>query len=416
MSSNAQPDANSNSPHWRASRWRLVLMLAALGMLGPFTVDAYLPAFAGIGADLHATPAQMQQTLSAFFLAWAFMNLFHGALADSLGRRPVVLGGLALFTLASIGCAFSQTLGQLVFFRAMQGLAIGVGNVVARAVIRDMYALAQAQRLMSQVAILHGLAPVLASLVGGWLYALYGWRSVFYLLVALASALWLTVWRALPETLAPEHVQSLRLRPLLQGYRQLLSDPRIALLALGNALPFCGVFGYVLSSPYFMGEHLHLAPTQFYWLFAMLVSGLISGAWVSGRLAGRMTPARQIGIAFGVMLSIALANLLATQWFMPHVSWSLLPIAGFTFGWALAMPSITLLMLDLYPQRRGMASSLQSVAASGTIGLTSGLLVPLILHSTGLLALAMLAFALCGALCLLELRRRWPETGQTLAH
>ena len=102
MSSNSQPDANSNSPHWRASRWRLVLMLAALGMLGPFTVDAYLPAFAGIGADLHATPAQMQQTLSAFFLAWAFMNLFHGALADSLGRRPVVLGGLALFTLASI--------------------------------------------------------------------------------------------------------------------------------------------------------------------------------------------------------------------------------------------------------------------------------------------------------------------------
>ncbi len=405
--------ANPATPHWKGPRWTLALLLAAMGMLGPFAVDAYLPAFAGIGSDLQATPAQMQQTLSVLFLCWAVMNLFHGALADSLGRRPVVLACLAGFALATIGCAMAQTLGQLVFFRAMQGLVIGAGNVVSRAVVRDLFAQENAQRLMSQVAMVHGVAPVIAALIGGWLFALFGWRSVFWLLFTLVVVLWLAIWRALPETLPPEHAQPLRFKALLQGYRLLLSDPRVALLALANALPFCGGFIYVLSAPYFMGEHLGLAPTQFFWLFAMMVSGLIGGAWASGRLAGRVAPARQIALAFMVMLGVAACNLLATLLFKPHASWSLLPVAFSTFGWALAMPSISLLLLDLYPDRRGMASSLQSFAVSAIIGLASGLLVPLILHSTELMALAMLAFTACGGLGWLVIRRRWPKSGRS---
>jgi DHA1 family bicyclomycin/chloramphenicol resistance-like MFS transporter len=409
------PSADPATPHWKGARWSLALLLAAMGMLGPFSVDAYLPAFAAIGADLQATPAQMQQTLSALFLAWAVMNLFHGALADSLGRRPVVLGCFAVFALASVGCALAQTLGQLVFFRTVQGLAIGAGNVVSRAVIRDLFAQANAQRLMSQVAMVHGVAPVIAALIGGWLYALAGWRSIFWLLVALVVALWLAIWRMLPETLQREHAQPLRFSALLLGYRLMLLDPRVVLLALCNALPFCAGFIYVLSAPHFMGEHLGLAPTQFYWLFVMMVSGLIGGAWASGRLAGRMTPKRQIAIGLSVMVAVAACNLLATLLVKSHASWSLFPVAFSTFGWALAMPSLSLLLLDLYPDRRGMASSLQSCAVSACIGLTSGLLVPLVLHSTTLMALAMLGFSLCGGLGWLYIRRRWPSMGQALA-
>ena len=417
MSRSTVPSSeHSGAPHWQGPRWSLVLLLAAMGMLGPFSVDAYLPAFASIGAELRATPAQMQQTLSALFLAWAVMNLFHGALADSLGRRPVVLGGIAVFTLASIGCALSQTLGQLVFFRVMQGLAIGVGNVVSRAVIRDLFEHANAQRLMSQVAIIHGLAPVLAALIGGYLYAHFGWRSIFWLLTALVATLGWATWRLLPETLRPAQIQPLRLAALMHGYRVMLSDARVTLLALGNALPFCGAFVYVLSAPHFMGEHLGLAPTQFYWLFVMMVSGLIGGAFVSGRLAGRVTPARQIHLAQAIMLAAALCNLLAAWLFKAHAAWSLFPIALFTFGWALALPSFTLLLLDLHPERRGMASSLQSCAASACIGLVSGLLIPLVLHSTLLMALCMLGFALCGIALWALIARTWPEAGKTMAH
>src|SRR5688572_17295586 len=120
---------------WRGQRWSLAVLLACLGMLGPFSIDTYLPAFTGIARSLGATPVQMQQTLSAYLFGFAVMNLFHGALSDSFGRRPVVLGGLAIFTLASAGCALSDHIGLLVLFRALQGMSAGAGIVVSRAVI-----------------------------------------------------------------------------------------------------------------------------------------------------------------------------------------------------------------------------------------------------------------------------------------
>src|SRR6185369_12942054 len=123
------PDASSL---WRGPRWTLAMLLACLGTLGPFAIDTYLPAFQGIAASLGATPAQMQQTLSAYLFGFALMNLFHGALSDAIGRRPVVLGGLALFTLASLGCALSQSIGMLVLCRAVQGMSAGAGVVVSR--------------------------------------------------------------------------------------------------------------------------------------------------------------------------------------------------------------------------------------------------------------------------------------------
>ena len=175
---------------WRAPRWALAVLLALLGMLGPFSIDTYLPAFSGISGALNASPVEMQQTLSAYLFGFAFMNLFHGALADSFGRRPVVLWGIAMFTLASAGCALAQSIEQLVLFRALQGLSTGAGIVVSRAVIRDMFPPAQAQKVMSQVTIYFGVAPAVAPIVGGWLYVHTGWHSIFWFLTAVRIAHW----------------------------------------------------------------------------------------------------------------------------------------------------------------------------------------------------------------------------------
>src|SRR5262245_27140105 len=171
------PDADKI---WRAPRWALAVLLAVLGMLGPFSIDTYIPAFSGIAKSIGASPVEMQQTLSAYLFGFAFMNLFHGALSDSFGRRPVVLSGIAVFTLASLGCALSQTIGHLVFFRAVQGMAAGAGIVVSRAVIRDMFPPAEAQRVMSQVTIYFGIAPAIAPIIGGFLFVHLGWHSVFW--------------------------------------------------------------------------------------------------------------------------------------------------------------------------------------------------------------------------------------------
>ncbi|TAM42937.1 MAG: Bcr/CflA family efflux MFS transporter, partial [Burkholderiaceae bacterium] len=345
---------------WRAPRWALAILLAVLGMLGPFSIDTYIPAFTGIAQSLGATPVEMQQTLSAYLFGYAFMNLFHGALADSFGRRPVVLWGLAVFTLASVGCALSQSIGHLVFFRAVQGLSTGAGIVVSRAVIRDMFPPAQAQQVMSQVTIYFGVAPAIAPIVGGWLFVNTGWHSIFWFLVVVGVIVWIANYKLLPETLHVSQRQPFNVRHLMRGYWQLGSSPRFLLLALASGVPFNGMFLYLLAAPVFLGMHLALAPTEFFWFFVLNIGGIMAGAWLSGRLAGKIAPKRQIRHGFVIMLVIAVVNLVANMLFKASASWAIFPIAVFAFGWALMVPVVTLLVLDLYPERRGMASSLQA--------------------------------------------------------
>ena len=400
---------------WPGPRWALAVLLALLGMLGPFSIDTYIPAFTGIATSLGAKPLEMQQTLSAYLFGFAFMNLFHGALADSFGRRPVVLWGVAMFAVASAGCALAQSIEQLVFFRALQGLSTGAGIVVSRAVIRDMFPPAQAQQVMSQVTIYFGVAPAVAPIVGGWLFVLLGWHSIFWFLTIVGVLLWAANFKYLPETLHVDQRQSFRFKPLMQGYWQLTSSPRFLLLALASGVPFNGLFLYVMAAPAFLGEHLGLQPTEFFWFFVLTISGIMSGAWLSGRLAGKVPPKQQIRHGFVIMLTVAVINLVANYFFKAHVSWALIPIALFAFGWALMVPVVTLLVLDLYPERRGMASSLQSVIGATANGVVAGMLVPLVMHST--IGLAALSFSmLCiGLVAWLYLHHRWPEIGRTIA-
>lgn len=407
------PDAHKL---WQAPQWAFAVLLALLGMLGPFSIDTYLPAFAGIAQSLDASPVQMQQTLSAYLLGFAFMSLFHGAISDSFGRRPVVLCGLAAFTLASVGCAMSQSIGQLIFFRAMQGLSTGAGIVVSRAVIRDMYPPSQAQKVMSQVTIFFGVAPAIAPMVGGWMLVHVSWQGIFWFLAVLGVVLWVAIFRLLPETLHLTQRQAFHPRHLMAGYWKLGSDPRFFLLALASGVPFNGMFLYILSAPVFLGELLQLAPQQFFWCFLVTIGGIMGGALVSGRLAGKMSPKRQIRIGFSIMLVIAVINLGANMMFKAHVSWALIPLGIFSFGWALMVPVITLLVLDLHPERRGMGSSLQMFIGSSANGLVAGVISPLVMHSTVALASASLSMLCLGLLSWVYIRRRWPEIGFANPH
>ena len=406
------PDAQTI---WKAPRWALAILLAVLGMLGPFSIDTYIPAFSGIAQSIGATPVEKQQTLSAYLFGFAFMNLFHGALSDSFGRRPVVLWGLAVFTLASLGCALSQTIGQLVLFRALQGLSTGAGIVVSRAVIRDMFPPAEAQKVMSQVTIYFGVAPAIAPIVGGFLFVHAGWHSIFWFLVAVGVILFTANYKLLPETLHASHRQPFEVRHLMRGYWSLCSDPRFLLLAFASGVPFNGMFLYVLAAPAFLGDHLALAPTQFFWFFLLTIGGIMVGAWVSGRMAGKVAPKRQIRDGFLIMLVTSVVNVVANALFAPHAAWALWPIAFFAFGWALMVPVVTLLVIDLHPERRGMASSLQAVIGSSANGIVAGVITPLVMHSTLGLALTSILMLGVGLVAWVWLHRKWPEIGRLVA-
>ncbi|MEG0921969.1 MAG: multidrug effflux MFS transporter [Comamonas sp.] len=400
------------SPSQPQPQWVLAVMLALLGMLGPFAIDTYLPAFSGIASSLNASPLEMQQTLSAYLFGFAFMNLFHGALSDSFGRRPVVLWGLAAFALTSAGCALAQTPEQLILFRALQGCTTGAGIVVSRAVVRDLFPPAQAQRVMSQITIYFGIAPAIAPMIGGMLIAYANWQSIFWLLFVIGALLWFYNWRALPESLPPSKRQPFDLKNLMRGYWQLCTSPRFLLLAIASGVPFNGMFIYILSAPTFLGTHMKMQPTQFFWFFLCTIGGIMAGAWVSGRLAGKIPPKRQVRHGFLIMFLVSSIYLALNLVLPPHPSWALVPVGVYSFGWALVTPVVTLMVLDLHPERRGLASSLQAVVSSVANGIVAGVLAPLVMDSTISLAIASLALMAIGLACWVYFHHRWPEIGR----
>jgi DHA1 family bicyclomycin/chloramphenicol resistance-like MFS transporter len=274
-----------------------------------------------------------------------------------------------------------------------------------------MFPPADAQRVMSQVTIFFGVAPAVAPLIGGVLFVHLGWESIFWLLALLGAALWTANFRLLPETLHATERQPFNLRNLMRGYAALLGSPRFVLLALASGVPFNGMFLYVLSTPAFLGELLGLAPTQYFWFFCINIAGIMGGAWASGRLAGRIAPRRQVRWGYAIMTAVSLVNVAANALFAAHSAWAMWPIAVYSFGWALLTPVVTLMLLDVVPERRGLASSLQAVIGSMANGIVAGALAPLVMHSTLLLSIASTGLMSVGlaAWVTLGLRRFAPQ-------
>lgn len=355
----------------------LPLLIAALSMIGPFAIDTYLPSFREMATSLGATALQIQQSLTAYLVPFALMSLWHGSISDALGRRRVVLVALAVLAVTSVGCALAPSIRVLWFFRALQGIASGAGIVVGRAVVRDVYEGHHGQRVMANVTMIFTIAPAIAPVLGGWLHVWFGWRSIFYFLALFSVAVW--IWSAigLPETLHRERRNPLNARFLLGAYKRTLTDARFLAAAFAASLNFTAVFLYITSAPVFLMRDLHLAETQFYWLFIPVPAGMMLGAGTSSRLAGRLTPKRIVLLGYGIMLFAVLANVTFHALHRAAVPWSVAPLFIYTFGMSLAMPSLVLFALDLFPDHKGLAASCQAFLMTGLNAVTAGLLSPI---------------------------------------
>lgn len=385
-------------PAHGSSERSIAMLLAALSTLGPFSIDTYLPSFPEIAAKLGASQLEIQQTLSIYLLSFALMTLWHGAISDRFGRRRVILASLGLFGLASVGCTFATSIEQLWFWRAMQGITAGAGIVISRAIVRDLYDGAAAQRLMAKITMMFALAPAIAPVIGGWLQTFFGWRSVFAFLVLCTVALWLACWKLLPETLPVEKRRSLQPAYLGKTYWKVLSSKAFLLVCAALSLNFSGFFIYVLSAPVFLMHHLGVPETGFLWLFGPAMSGLVSGSWLAGRLAGKISIKRTLIIAYLVMATAGLFNLGLNLALPPALPWSVMPLFVYTCGMSLAMPSLTLMALDPFAGERGLAASCQTFFQSGFNSLAAALIAPALWGSTLTLALGMLGLMSLGAL------------------
>jgi DHA1 family bicyclomycin/chloramphenicol resistance-like MFS transporter len=385
----------------------MALMLAALSILGPFSVDTYLPAFPAMATSLHASDWEVQQTLSIYMFSFALMMLWHGALSDAFGRRRVILVSLAVFALASVGCAVAPSVHALWGFRALQGISAGAGIVIGRAMIRDLHAGPQAEKLLALVNMIFSIGPAIAPIIGGYLVKWTDWRAIFIFLLGYTVLLWAMCYKRLPESLPMEKRQPFHPGFLWKSYRRVFGSRRFHLKAGTIAFNFSGLFLLVSSAPVVVTRHLGLGPDEFAWLFVPAVTGIFLGSLTVSRMAGRLTIGRQVGIAYCLMIGAGVFSTVYHLLFAPALPWSVLPIFLYTGGMSMAMPGIMLMVLDLFPDIRGIAASCQSFTMTMLASVVAGVVAPLLSPSMVWLALGQLGSVLIGfALWTLSSRMR----------
>ena len=377
---------------------RLSLLVGSYTMLGPFSISTYMPFFPALIIAMGATQSELQQTLSVYLAAFAFMMLFHGPLSDSFGRRPVILVGLAVYFLSSVGAAATATLTVLLLFRAGQGLAVGSGGIAGRALVRDSLEGPDAQRVLSHVQMVFAISPAVAPVFGGWLHQWFPWQSVFIFMAGFSLILVVTSYFFLPESLPQAQRTPFRPRPLLASYAAVFRSRPFWLLTVALSFNFAGFFVYVSSAPRFVLEYLRLSAAEFGWLFIPAMAGSMLGSYLSARAAAKWSRIQTVGAAYAIMFAAGLLNVVQASLLPATVPWSVLPIMLFTIGMGLAMPTITLATLDLFPHGRGMAGSVQGFLQTIVMTLVSSFAPPAIGDSGVLLAAAMIVFtAISGA-------------------
>jgi DHA1 family bicyclomycin/chloramphenicol resistance-like MFS transporter len=355
----------------------LTVIAALLAMIGPFSIDAYLPSFPDIEMEFGVSRAVLSQSLAIYLMAFAASTLFWGPLADRYGRRLVILLSMALYTLGSIGCALADSAETFMLLRVVQGLAASGGFIAGRAMIRDAHDAASAHRAMSQVMMLFALAPALAPVLGGWLHDQFGWRSVFWFLSIFGSLL-LLMGFLVKETLHDEQRRSIHPATVMRVYFGAILHKQFPALVLCLSLSFGGLFLYIAGAPTVVYDFLGLGSADFGWLFIPIVAGLILGSSISGRLAHRWPAQKTISVGLLVMMVATALNLVTVNFFPAGITTLVGPLVLYVTGLAVMMPAITVLALDCLPTHRGTAASMQGFLQSITNAAVASIAVPLL--------------------------------------
>jgi len=380
----------------------MTAMLALLTALGPLSTDLYLPSLPSIARDFGAGTAEVQFTLSVFLFGFAFGQIFYGPLADRLGRKPVLLGGLGLFLLASIMCAKAGSIEMLVAGRFLQALGGSGPIVLGRAMVRDLYEGPRAGRELARMGMIMGLVPAFAPLIGSAVESWLDWRWCFWLCTLFALGLAFVAITRLPETLRRHAAHPATLKGYLGSFRILIAEPRFQVYVALVALAYAGLFSFISGSSFLLQENYHLGPRGFAGSFSLMVIGYIGGTIAAQRLVDRRGLDGVIGLG---VACLALGGVLMTGLALIGTGSSLeitVPMMLYAFGVGLTLPQGQAAAMMPFPERAGAASSLLGLvqmSLAGVVGVAVGNTVSLGRWSLPLaIALSGLAaFALFGA-------------------
>jgi len=365
----------------------MIIIVAFVSMIGPFSIDTYLPSFQSIEADFLVSRALLSQSIAFYMIATAISSLFWGPLSDRIGRKYIIMGSLFLYSFAALGCAFATDYSQFLLFRVLQGLAASGGLVAGRAMVRDVYDSNNSQRIMAYVLMLFALAPAIAPIIGGWLHELFGWRSIFYFLCAYAVIMMLLSGFTIKESLQPSEKKSFHPFHVIAVYAKTLLHIRF--LSIVTALGFCfgGLFIYIGGAPTIMFDFLSLGSKHFWILFIPMTAGIVAGSFLAGKLIQTWSATKIINLAFVIMFTGMVINTIQANFYEIETFWVIAPIVIYAFGVALSMPGLGVMALDCFPQNKGAASAVQSFMQIMMSGLVAGVMLPVITQSVSGFAL-----------------------------
>lgn len=385
-----------------ARRVLYVILLGALTALGPFTVDLYLPAFPTLQADFHTTEAAIQLTLSGTMLGFALGQLVVGPLSDKIGRRMPLIAVTALHVLASVVAAIAPDLVVLSIARVFMGVGAAAGGVVAMAVVRDLFGGRRLVIMLSRLALVSGVAPVIAPLVGSALLEIMPWRGLFYVLAGYGLVMLVATLAFIPETLPRERREGRGGASVLQRYRSVLSDRVYVGVLIIGGMTFSGLFSYLSASP-FLFQQLYELDAQGYGLvFAVNSIGLVIAVQISARLAARFGPQWVLSFSTAALLVFAIAIIVTDQ--LGLGLWgTLVPLFFFMTACGFTFPNVQVLALDRHGNAAGTAASLLGATNFGVAAVISPL-VGAISAQAGTtattMAIVMVGCAVVGILCL----------------
>lgn len=314
----------------KQQRTLIILILGMLATIGPFSIDMYLPGFPTIATALNSTVDQVSYTLSSFFIGICAGQLICGPLLDRFGRKKPLLIGLALYILASIGCAFSSSVEMLIVFRFLQAVGGCVGMVAPNAIVRDLFPVNESAKIFSMLILILGVSPILAPTAGSYIVAYAGWQWVFVVLAVLTAGAFLVVWSKLPESKGPDPSFSLKPMAILRSYRMVLREPQYVNYALAGSIAAAGLFAYLGGSPFVFMKYYQVNEQQYGWIFALIAAGLIASSQLNNLILKKYQSASILRVVMTIQ-SIA----------------GLLLVTGAYGGWLTITTTIILLCIFL---------------------------------------------------------------------
>jgi MFS transporter, DHA1 family, multidrug resistance protein len=387
------------------NRGRLILILGLLSAIGPFSIDMYLPGFPVIAASLRTTPEMVSYSLSSYFIGICAGQMLIGPLLDRYGRKRPLYGGLTIYILSSIGCAFAPSIEMLIALRFFQAAGGCVGIVAPRAIIRDVFPVEENAKIFSMLILILGVSPIIAPTAGGYITAHFGWHSIFVILSIITLLILLAVIFYLPESRQPDPTFSLKPKPILASFQKVITHPQFYTYSLTGATASAGLYAYLAGSPFVFMELYDVTGQHYGWIFALIAAGLIASSQLNNVLLRRYTSSQIIRVTLSLQCIVAVVLVIGTYYSWLGLYGTIACIFFYLCCQGFSFPNSSALSMAPFTKEAGSASALMG-SIQMALGAGSSALVGVLSNGTAMPMTGVMAGCSVIAVLILMIGRR----------